>query len=233
MAQRRMFSPDIVSSEEFVTMPISSQALYFHLGMNADDDGFVQPKLVMRTLGANDDDLKVLLAKRFLLSFDGGVVVIKHWLIHNMIRGDRYKPTRFQDEKKLLKVKENKAYTELNKLGCQNDNQMAPQVRLGKVRLGKIENAVETTAPFIFKDYLKELENDKRRHINVIGHYFEVKGLKFDTREQANSALKRHLRASVEVAKFSDKEIVKATEQARQEYKDLYTIETIYKILTR
>jgi len=97
----------------------------------------------------------------------------------------------------------------------------------------KEDNATETVAPFFFKDYLKELEEDKRRHINVIGHYFEVKGLRFDTREQANSALKRHLRASVEVAKFSDREIVKATEQARQEYKDLYTIETIHKILTR
>jgi hypothetical protein len=137
MSQRRMFSPDIVESEEFITMPISSQALYFHLGMGADDDGFVQPKIIMRALGANDDDLKVLLAKRFLLAFDGGVVVIKHWLIHNMIRADRYKPTRFQEEKKLIKVKENKAYTETNKIGCQNDNQMAAQVRLGKVSIGE------------------------------------------------------------------------------------------------
>jgi len=142
MSQRRMFSPDIVESEEFITMPISSQALYFHLGMGADDDGFVQPKIIMRGLGANDDDLKVLLAKRFLLAFDGGVVVIKHWLIHNMIRGDRYKPTRFQEEKKLLKVKENKAYTEIDKSGCQIGNQMAAQVRLGKVKIEEKEVAV-------------------------------------------------------------------------------------------
>jgi hypothetical protein len=138
MPQRRMFSPDIVKSEEFITMPISSQALYFHLGMDADDDGFIQPKITMRLLGANDDDLKVLLTKRFLLHFEGGVVVIKHWLIHNMIRADRHKPTRFQKEKNTLKIKGNKAYTDKNMLGCQDDNQMSAQVRLGKVRLGKV-----------------------------------------------------------------------------------------------
>lgn len=112
-------------------MPISSQALYFHLGMDADDDGFIQPKIVMRTLGAGDDDLKVLLAKRFLLSFDTGVVVVKHWLIHNLIQKDRYHATRFQEEKKQLFIKENKAYTE----NPESVNKMLTQVRLGKDRL--------------------------------------------------------------------------------------------------
>src|SRR3990167_8000153 len=112
MAQRRMFSPDIVESEEFLSMPISSQALYFHLGMNADDDGFINPRPTMRVANISDDDLKVLLAKRFLLPFETGVVVIKHWLIHNMIRADRYKPTRYLEEKSTLFIKENKAYTD-------------------------------------------------------------------------------------------------------------------------
>ena len=85
MAQRRMFSPEIVKSEEFLMMPLSSQALYFHLGMASDDDGFVQPKLLMKSVGFQEDDLKVLLTKRFLLPFENGVVVVKHWLIHNMI----------------------------------------------------------------------------------------------------------------------------------------------------
>lgn len=132
-----MFSPDIVESEEFLTMPISCQALYFHLAMGADDDGFIQPKMVMRMIGANDDDLRVLASKRFILTFETGVIVIKHWLIHNMIRVDRYKPTRFKNEKQTLKIKENKGYTEINRFGCQNVNQMAAQVRLGKVRLGQ------------------------------------------------------------------------------------------------
>lgn len=145
MAQRRMFSPDIVESEEFLDMPHSSQSLYFHLSMRADDDGFVQPKTVMRLIGANMDDLKILLAKRFLLSFETGVIVIKHWLIHNLIRQDRYKETRFLKEKSVLNIKENKAYTDNKSKGISllatkwqpNGNQMATQVRLGKVRLGK------------------------------------------------------------------------------------------------
>lgn len=126
-------------------MPHSSQSLYFHLAMRADDDGFVQPKAIMRLTGANQDDLKVLLAKRFLLPFESGVVVIKHWLIHNMIRTDRYKPTRFAGEKSLLFLKENNAYTDNSNKGKSllatkwqpNGNHPAPQVRLGKVRLGE------------------------------------------------------------------------------------------------
>lgn len=115
-------------------MPVSSQALYFHLGMNADDDGFIQPKIVMRTTGANDDDLKVLLTKRFLLAFESGVVVVKHWLIHNLIQKDRYHPTRFQEEKKVLIIKDNKAYSD-------SVNKMLPEVRLGKVSIGKVITA--------------------------------------------------------------------------------------------
>lgn len=131
MAQRRMFSPNIVKGEEFLSMPMSSQLLYFHLGMDADDDGFVQPKIVMRVMGAADDDLKVLLAKRFLLPFESGVVVIKHWLIHNLIQKDRYRRTRFQEEKSRLFIKENKAYTE----NLDSVNILLTQVRLGKDRL--------------------------------------------------------------------------------------------------
>jgi hypothetical protein len=135
-----MFSPQIVESEEFLTMPSTSQALYFHLGMNADDDGFIQPKITMRTTGANDDDLKVLLGKRFLLPFESGVVVIKHWLIHNLIQKDRYHQTRFQEEKKLLYIKENKAYTNNNIDKDGSVNKMLPEVRLGKVRLDIISD---------------------------------------------------------------------------------------------
>ena len=140
MAQRRMFSPDIICSEEFLDMPVSARDLYCQLCIRADDDGFIQPRMTMRMVGASSDDLKVLLAKRFLLTFESGVVVVKHWLIHNMIRMDRYHPTRFQEEKKALQIKENKSYTELATNGLQNGNQMAPQVRLGKVRLGKVSN---------------------------------------------------------------------------------------------
>lgn len=165
MAQRRMFSPQIVESEEFLDMPHSSQLLYFHLCMRADDDGFAQPKLIMRLIGSNSDDLKVLIGKRFLLPFESGVIVIKHWLIHNMIRKDRYIPTRFQKEKEALYIKENNAYTDNESNGKPllatkwqpNGNQMAPQVRLGKVRLGKDKEDMigdESPPPAFSKEFI-------------------------------------------------------------------------------
>lgn len=112
MAQKRMFSMKIVDSDAFLEMPLSTQCLYFHLNMRADDDGFVgNPRKIMRLINSSEDDLKVLIAKRFVLPFDNSVMVIKHWLIHNTIQSDRYKPTVYADEKQQLFVKANKAYT--------------------------------------------------------------------------------------------------------------------------
>jgi hypothetical protein len=135
MAQKRMFSLKIVDTDAFLDMPTSSQLLYFHLSMRADDEGFVgNPKKIMRMGGFTDDDFKVLTAKRFILAFESGVVVIKHWLIHNTIQKDRLNPTTYQKEKKQLEVKENKAYTEC----IQNVSKMDTQIRLDKTRLDKI-----------------------------------------------------------------------------------------------
>ena len=112
MANKRMFNIKIVDSDAFLDMPLSTQCLYFHLNMRADDDGFVgNPKRVQRIIGATDDDLKLLMLKRFILAFDKGVIVIKHWRLHNTIQSDRYTPTTYIDEKGMLKIKENKAYS--------------------------------------------------------------------------------------------------------------------------
>lgn len=112
MAERRMFAKTIIDSDAFLEMPLSTQALYMHLSMRADDDGFINnPKRIQRMIGASDDDLKLLVAKRFLIVFDSGVVVIKHWRIHNYIQKDRYKETVYQEEKALLKLKTNKVYS--------------------------------------------------------------------------------------------------------------------------
>ncbi|KAF1295278.1 DNA replication protein DnaD [Enterococcus sp. JM4C] len=144
-----MFAKTIIDSDAFLDMPLSSQALYFHLSMRADDDGFINnPKKLQRMVGCGDDDLKLLMAKRFILVFDNGVIVIKHWKIHNYIRMDRYKPTLYQEEKSELIENENKSYTFKNEVvdtsknvGIPSDDhlpyQMDTQVRLGKVRLGK------------------------------------------------------------------------------------------------
>lgn len=141
MSQRRLFSPDIVDSDAFLNMPGSSQLLYFHLAMRADDDGFVSPRKVMRMIGVADDDLKILIAKRFVLPFESGVVVIKHWLIHNTIRKDRYHETKYLAEKATLVVKENGSYTELATKWQPNGNQMVPEVKLSKVKL--INNTIK------------------------------------------------------------------------------------------
>lgn len=145
MAERRMFAKTIIDSDAFLDMPLSSQALYFHLSMRADDDGFINnPKKIQRMVGSSDDDLKLLIAKRFIITFESGVIVIKHWKMHNYIRNDRYKPTIYQDEKGQLIEKNNKSYS-LDTVGIPDGYQMETQVRLGKVRLGKVSKRKDIT----------------------------------------------------------------------------------------
>ena len=134
MAERRMFAKTIIDSDAFLDMPLSAQCLYFHLSMRADDDGFINnPKKIQRMIGAADDDLKLLIAKKFIIPFDSGIVVIKHWKIHNYIQRDRYKETVYQEEKALLTVKDNNAYT-LDTDCIQNGYSLETQDRLGKDR---------------------------------------------------------------------------------------------------
>lgn len=153
MAEKRMFTQKIIDSDAFLDMPLSTQALYFHLNMRADDDGFINnPKRIQRTVGASDDDLKLLIVKRFLICFETGVIVIKHWRMHNTLRKDRYNPTQYQEELARLEVKDNKAYTErppgLPAPDWQPDgNQPATQYREDKYRLVEIrEGEVSTDA---------------------------------------------------------------------------------------
>lgn len=134
MAERRMFAKVVIDSDAFLDMPLSAQALYFHLSMRADDDGFVNnPKKIQRMISCADDDLKLLIAKKFIIPFDNGIVVIKHWKIHNYIRSDRYKETLYQKEKSMITLDNDKSYN----LGIPNVNQLDTQDRLGKDRLGK------------------------------------------------------------------------------------------------
>ena len=113
MARKRMFSRDIVQSDAFLSLPLSSQALYFHLSMYADDDGFVSNALsIQRMIGCNADDMTLLVARKFLLQFPDGVFVIKHWRINNnSLSLQHYKPTEYQEDLQSLNVKGNKAYT--------------------------------------------------------------------------------------------------------------------------
>ena len=144
MAERRMFAKTIIDSDAFLDMPLSSHALYFHLSMRADDDGFINnPKKIQRAIGASEDDLKLLIAKKFIIPFESGIVVIKHWKIHNYIRNDRYKETVYQEEKAQLEIKKNKAYTLNNEIGIPNDNQWDTQVRLGKDSIELVKDSID------------------------------------------------------------------------------------------
>ena len=125
MAERRMFAKSIVLSDAFLDMPLSARCLYFTLGMLADDDGFVgNPKALMRQVGATQDDMLILLQKRFVLSFESGVIVIKHWKINNYLRNDRHTTTNYKEELSQLMLDNNNAYTEKKELGIPSDNQV-------------------------------------------------------------------------------------------------------------
>ena len=129
-----MFAKTIIDSDAFLDMPASTQLLYFHLSMRADDDGFInKPKSIMRSCGGNDDDMKLLIAKKFIIPFESGIVVIKHWKIHNLIAKDRYTETKYKEEKATLMLDENNAYTNC----IQDVNKMETQVSIGKVSQGK------------------------------------------------------------------------------------------------
>lgn len=111
MAERRMFAKSIIDSDVFLDMPLSAQALYFHLSMRADDDGFVNnPKQIQRMIGASNDDCNLLTIKRFIIAFENGIIVIRHWRIHNYIQKDRYKETAYKEEKEQLLIEDNNTY---------------------------------------------------------------------------------------------------------------------------
>ena len=220
MAQRRMFSQKVTETDKFLDMGLTAQSLYFHLGMNADDDGFVgNPKSIKRMIGASEDDLKALVEKDYLIVFDDGVVVIKDWLVSNYVKKDRYTPTIYTDDMKLIGLDKNKRYQfvsdlepEQNQVGTemspeciqdgdkmepnciqngsknekqisnensqpqqeqgfnsmepkrnQNGTEMDPQVRLGKDRLSKSKDNLNTTTSTTLNSYYKKLVSPKSK----------------------------------------------------------------------
>lgn len=112
MAEKRMVKRKIIDTDCFLEMPLSAQALYFHLIMRADDDGFIDnPRKITKYINASEDDLKILIAKRYLIAFESGVIVIKHWRMHNTLQSDRYHPTYYQEELAQLGINSEKEYT--------------------------------------------------------------------------------------------------------------------------
>ena len=189
MAKKRMFNVDIVGSDAFLDLPHTAQALYFQLGMRADDDGFVgNPKTIQRIAGTKASDLELLVKKRFLLQFPSGVVVIKHWKINNQIQKDRYTPTVYTEEYQSLYIKDNKAYTEMDKGCIQSVSEMDTQISIDKNRLDKNSRGGEKHAHGFFANVLltdDELQKlaaeipNYEEYIEKLSHYIESNGKKY------------------------------------------------------
>jgi len=217
MAERRMFAKTIIDSDAFLDMPLSSQALYFHLSMRADDEGFVNnPKKVQRMIGASDDDLKILIGKSFLIPFESGIVVIKHWRIHNYIRQDRKHETKYCEEKALLEIKENGAYTISSEL-CQSDvSQMSDkchtEVRLGKDRLDiKNTNSIlcsSSEGPKEERATIKKADIDK-----VLSEWNSIDGIPKVTKLATGT--KRYKMLKQRIEEYSLDDVLKAIENVR------------------
>lgn len=190
MAERRMFAKTIIDSDAFLDMPQSTQLLYFHLAMRADDDGFINnPKSIMRNVKCNEDDLKLLITKKFIIPFESGIVVIKHWKIHNYIRKDTYTETKYKEEKALLELDENKSYRQLPQ-GCDEYvTGSSTQVRIGKVSIGKDKDiyapsdADKSVNKRFVKPTLEEVEGYCKERNNYVDpqafiDYYESNGWK-------------------------------------------------------
>lgn len=193
MAERRMLAKSIIDSDLFLDMPQSTQNLYFHLLLRADDDGFVgNPKQIMRMVNCSEDDIKILVMKQFLIPFNSGIVVIKHWKIHNYIRNDRYKPTIYQEEKQLLKENENKEYS----LGIPNGYQRLTQVSIGKNSIGKnsidninnVQDEIDYRAEF---EQLWSIYPNKKGRSKAFQHY--KKARKSYSYEQIETGLQAYI----------------------------------------
>ena len=163
-----MFAKSIVLSDAFLDMPLSARCLYFTLSMLADDEGFVgNPKSIIRQCGASQDDLKILLAKRYVLSFESGVIVIKHWRINNYLRNDRFIKTTYVEEKDTLTLDEKGAYTEKDRFGIPGGIPLANQMpeggipRIEKNSIEKNSNIYSVHFDAFWKSYPRKKEKQK------------------------------------------------------------------------
>ena len=236
MAQRRMFSKKITDTDSFLDMPLSAQALYFHLNMGADDEGFVDNvKKIQRSIGASNDDLKILIGKGFLIPFESGVVVIRHWRIHNYIQADRFQATIYQDEKEQLEFDKSKIASIKPLDQCiQNVSKMDTQVRLGedsldKDRLDKVnylysgEDEKKSFSKIIKGSNIKINERHTQMLMDYIAlDHFTIPMIQYavEKTEDAGSTSFNYLKAILENWRkdgFTSLEQVKAHDQKRQE----------------
>ena len=226
MAEKRMFSNRVIDTDEFLEMPATAQMLYFHLSMNADDDGFVgKPKTIMRMCRASQDDLTVLLGKQFVISFDTGVIVIRHWKIHNYIRKDMYHPTIYEKEKEMLSLDKSDAYS----LEPQDEAVTSPlQVRNESVTRPLRIRDESVTSPLqvrnVDKNSIEKVREDKVREDKKRKEdLFETLLPSYQISEPLADKIREYLRYRKEQHRFTFQEIslnafLKKAEKAEQQY---------------
>lgn len=164
MAQKRMFDKTITNNDSFLEMPDSTQNLYFHLSMEADDDGFVDNwKSIMRMTGKKEDDLKLLIAKSFIIPFETGVIVIKHWRINNYLRKDRYHPTKYLNEKAQLLIEKNEEYSLKNGVGIPFGNREENRIEENSIEENSIDNIYAQKFEKFWESYPKKTGKDKSK----------------------------------------------------------------------
>ena len=232
MAQRRMFNKTITNNDKFLEMPDSSQNLYFHLNMNADDDGFVDNwKSIMRMTGHKEDDLKVLIAKQYVIPFESGVIVIKHWRLNNYLQNDRRKPTIYQKELANLSTDDNNVY-KLDPLCIHSIDQYSIE-----------ENSIEKNNIYIVppneeqppKNSTKEKTKDKEDYkneieeiLNYFNNCYEINKNTFNKRKQFNITIKnkeacklitQRLKDGYTIDDFKDVIFIKYMDFVEKEYK--------------
>lgn len=210
MAERRMFTKKITDSDAFIEMPSTTQALYLHLNQAADDDGFNnQIQIAMMKAHASVDDLKLLMMKNFIIRFENGVIVIKHWRMHNTLRKDRYTPTNFQEELAQLSIKENLSYSLSD--GCQAVANGLPQDRLGKDRL--VKDSINTT---ISNDIVCQTETvrlDIKPIVDAWNSLSQDTAIKPISKMQINS--KRYQMLNARIKEYSIDDVLKAIDNIR------------------
>ena len=227
MAEKRMFSNRVIDTDEFLEMPATAQMLYFHLSMNADDDGFVgKPKTIMRMCRASQDDLTVLLGKQFVISFNTGVIVIRHWKIHNFIRKDTYQPTIYEKEKEMLSLDKSDAYSlehhqdesVTSPLQVRNESVTRPlRVRDESVTSPlQVRNVDKNSIEKVREDKVRE---DKKRKEDL----FETLLPNYQISEPLADKIREYLRYRREQHRFTFQEVslnafLKKAEKAEQQY---------------
>lgn len=209
MAERRMFAKTIIDSDAFLEMPMSARLLYYDLGMRADDDGFVNsPKKIMRIIGATNDDMNILIMRKFIIPFDNGVVVIKHWRINNYLRKDRYNETQYIEQKSMLSVDEKGNYHLQDTNGIPNG---LPTVDTGKVRIGKDINTI--TDVIVRPSETKD--SPKTKHKNIVDAWNELSVYGIKPVRSINDGSGRDKMLSARIRQYGEDAVFEAIENIK------------------